>query len=157
MPPRLGTNTMPAGAIARTNPASRPAPPRMAFVCFPISASAAAPSCRSPASTTHANWSRIIASVSDSRGTAYQVAAPGSRGNGESKDMYYAPNSQAGADQGTVPFYTEARYVDLSGVGYSADSARGKAGAEGGGVESAKSGGTPNKALIAKHGLRLAR
>jgi hypothetical protein len=54
-----------------------------------------------------------ITSVSDSRGNVYRVAAPLSRGNGESQAIYYAPNVVAGADTVTVTFSTGASYVDL--------------------------------------------
>jgi glucose/arabinose dehydrogenase/PKD repeat protein len=63
-----------------------------------------------------------IASVTDSAGNAYQVAAPTSRGAGVSQAIYYARNikaAAAGANTVTVVFSTAVPYADVRIVEYS--------------------------------------
>jgi glucose/arabinose dehydrogenase/chitodextrinase len=64
----------------------------------------------------------VIASVADSAGNVYQVAAPTTRGTGISQAVYYARNivgSGAGANAVAVAFGQPAPYVDVRIAEYS--------------------------------------
>jgi glucose/arabinose dehydrogenase len=65
------------------------------------------------------NSTSSITSVTDSRGNAYQLAAPTTRSGGISQAIYYAKNIIAGANTVTVGFNAATPYVDVRIAEYS--------------------------------------
>jgi PKD repeat protein len=65
------------------------------------------------------NATSNITSVTDSRGNAYQLAAPTTRSGAISQAIYYAKNIAAGANTVTVAFNAATPYVDIRIAEYS--------------------------------------
>jgi hypothetical protein len=68
------------------------------------------------------NATSTIASVTDSAGNTYQLAAPVTRGTGISQAIYYAKNikaAAAGTNTVTVNFNTATPFVDIRAMEYS--------------------------------------
>src|SRR5579859_7179758 len=118
--PGSTTTTVP-GTTTTTTPSSHPSFKQVAAVTpqtaqTTVTVTLANPEVADDLNVIAIGWNdtvATIASVTDSAGNTYAVAAPLTRGNGISQAMYYAAHVRAGPDTVTVTFSTSAQYVDL--------------------------------------------
>jgi chitodextrinase len=105
------TTTAPAPSFVQQGSAVPQSPQSVVSAAYPVAQTAG------DTNIVAIGWndtSAVIASVVDSAGNTYQVAAPTVRGNGLSQAVYYAPDiASAGANQVTVTFDRAAVFVDL--------------------------------------------